>query len=256
MKRLVALTYGLLAYGGFLAVFLYLVGFLANFGVPRSVDVGPETTFWTAALINVLLVALFGLQHTVMARPTFKQWWTKFVPKSIERSTYVMASNLVLVLMFWQWRPMNSVLWDVAHPVTRTALWALFLAGGLGVVATTFLINHFDLFGARQVWLHFRGQEYRPLGFRMPAVYKFIRHPLYVGWITAFFATPTMTTGHLLFALGMTAYILIAIPFEERNLVEEHPEYEAYRRTVPAFLPRLSRQPFGERKNREPAQVV
>jgi len=249
MRRSLVLAYGLVNYAVFLGVFLYLAGFLGNLLVPRGIDSPAEGPLWVAVLVNTLLIAVFGLQHTVMARPTFKQWWTRFVPEPIERSTYVLLTNAALILLFWQWRPMGGVVWDVAHPAGRAALYGLFAFGWLTVFVSTVLINHFDLFGLRQVWLYFRGKPYTHLGFQTPGPYRYVRHPLYVGWITAFWATPTMTVAHLLFAAGMTAYILIAIRFEERNLVDYHGEaYAEYRRNVPMLIPRPSRRnPQGER---------
>ena len=231
MSKVAALMYGLVCYVMFLGVYLYLIGFLGNFAVPRSVDSGIEGTLAVALLINVLLLAVFGVQHTVMARPTFKRWWTKIVPAPIERSTYVLITNLLLILLFWQWRPMGGVIWDVDNSIGRGILWALFGVGWLLVLVATLQINHLDLFGMRQVWLYFQGRPYTPLKLATPVLYKHVRHPLYVGWITAFWATPTMTAGHLLFAIGNTVYILIAIYFEERNLVEYHGEgYVEYRK--------------------------
>lgn len=243
-KRVLVLTYGLICYVTFLGVFVYLAGFLGNLFVSRSMDSPASGPWWLAAVVNLLLVLLFGLQHSVMARPAFKRWWTRFVPRPIERSTYVMMTNLVLIVLFWQWRPMGGILWDVQNPAGRVVLHGLFGLGWLTVLVTTFLINHFDLFGLRQVWLYFRRRPYRAIGFRSPGPYRYVRHPLYVGWLLAFWATPTMTAAHLLFALGMTAYILIAIRYEEQDLVAFHgPEYADYRRQVPMLLPKLAAYP-------------
>jgi methanethiol S-methyltransferase len=243
-KRTLVLTYGLVCYVTFLGVFLYLAGFLGNLLVSRSIDSAATGPFWNAAGVNLLLVLLFGLQHSVMARPWFKRWWTRFVPPSMERSTYVMMTNLALIVLFWQWRPMRGVIWDVESATGRAVMYGLFVLGWLTVLATTFLINHFDLFGLRQVWLYFRRQPYRAIAFRSPGPYRYVRHPLYVGWIMALWATPTMTAAHLVFAVGMTAYILIAIRYEERDLVEFHgPEYAEYRRQVPMLIPKLASYP-------------
>jgi protein-S-isoprenylcysteine O-methyltransferase Ste14 len=174
-----------------------------------------------------------------MARPEFKRWWTRFIPTPVERSTYVMATNLVLGLMFWQWRPMGGILWNFEQPLVRAAAWSLFAVGWLTVLVTTFLINHFDLFGLRQVWLYFRGRPYTHLPFATPGPYQIIRHPLYVGWLLAFWATPTMTMAHFVFAAAMTAYILLAIRYEERDLVSFHTGYREYRRRVPMLIPRI-----------------
>jgi protein-S-isoprenylcysteine O-methyltransferase Ste14 len=238
MSKVITLLYGVLSYTMFLGVFIYMVGFLGNFGVPRAIDGPPIDPFLQALLINAGLVAIFGLQHSIMARPWFKQLLTKIVPEAAERSTYVLFTNFALILLYWQWRPMGGEVWDVQSSMGRWLLYSAFAAGWMIVLATTFMINHFDLFGLRQVWLHFRGKEYSSLGFVTPGPYSYIRHPLYVGWFTVFWATPTMTMAHLAFALTMTAYILIAIPFEERDLVEFHgEEYEDYRSRTPKFLP-------------------
>lgn len=248
MKRVVVLTYGLVNYAIFLGTFLYLAGFTGNLLVPKSMDSASVGPLWAALAVNALLVGLFAVQHSVMARPTFKKRWTKFVPQPIERSTYVLFTNLALILLFWQWRPMGGVVWNIEQPLGRIALHALCVAGWLTVLITTFLINHFDLFGLRQVWLYFRGKPYTHLGFVTPGPYKLIRHPLYIGWMTAFWATPTMSVAHLVFAVGMTAYMLIAIQLEERNLLEFHgEEYAAYRHRVPMLIPvRSAREPSSE----------
>jgi methanethiol S-methyltransferase len=237
-RRVVFFAYGVFSYLVFFATFLYAVGFIGNFGVPTALD-GPATGSLAAALaVDLGLLALFAVQHSVMARPWFKKRWTRIVPKPVERSTYVLFSSLALVLMFWQWRPLGGVVWSVEEPAARIALYALFAFGWALVLVSTFLINHFDLFGLRQVWLELLGREYTPLRFGTPGPYRLVRHPLYVGWFFAFWMTPTMTLAHLLFALATTAYILIAIQFEERDLVREHGEaYESYRRSVPMLVP-------------------
>jgi protein-S-isoprenylcysteine O-methyltransferase Ste14 len=241
MSRWLVFIYGLVAYVMFIGVFLYAVGFLGNFGVPRSIDSGEPGPLSTAILINALLLGVFAVQHSVMARPAFKHWLTKVVPQPAERSTYVLASNLALILLFWQWRPIEGTIWHVTHPAAQAVLYSLFAFGWLTVFATTCLISHFDLFGLRQVWFYLRGERYRPVPFSMPGPYRYVRHPLYVGWLFAFWATPTMTIAHLVFALGTTAYILVAIQFEERDLLAAHGEdYSAYRRTVPMLVPRLA----------------
>jgi protein-S-isoprenylcysteine O-methyltransferase Ste14 len=238
MKRILVFVYGVTSYVIGLGIFLYLAGFLGNLFVPRSIDAAPFGPLWEALVVNTLLLGVFALQHSVMARPGFKEWWTRFVPAPAERSTYVLFSNLALALLFWQWRPMGGVVWDVQNAASRGILHGLYASGWLIVLGTTFLINHFDLFGLRQVWLYVCGKPYKPLGFKTPGPYKMVRHPLYVGWLTAFWATPTMTTAHLVFAIGMTLYIFIAIPFEERDLVKYHgAAYADYRRTVLTLIP-------------------
>ena len=236
-------VYGVVCYGVFFLTFLYAIGFLGNFGVPRTVDAGGLASPTGLALaINVGLLGLFGLQHSVMARQGFKKMWTKFVPAPVERSTYVLFSSLALILLFWQWRPMPSLVWDVQAPLGRGILWALFALGWLLVLLATFLINHFELFGLQQVWRHLRGLGPTPVNFKEPLFYKIVRHPLYVGWITAFWAIPTMTAGHVVFSLVATGYILVAIQFEERDLKSLHPEYAVYSKRVPMLIPGLRRK--------------
>ncbi|RPI57426.1 MAG: isoprenylcysteine carboxylmethyltransferase family protein [Acidobacteria bacterium] len=237
MSRIVVFLYGLIAYSVFLVTYLYAAGFVGNLLVPKSLDSAPTASVATALLINVGLLGLFAVQHSVMARPWFKRVLTTLVPQAAERSTYVLASSLALILLFWQWSPLGGVVWDIQNPAGRAVMYAAFAFGWLLVLVTTFLINHFDLFGLRQVWLYLIGREYRPLRFATPGPYKVVRHPLYVGWLFAFWATPTMTVTHLLFALITTAYILFAIRLEERDLVDVHPEYEDYRRRVPMIVP-------------------
>jgi protein-S-isoprenylcysteine O-methyltransferase Ste14 len=239
VRRLLLLTYGILCYLLSLAAFLYAVGFIGGFLTPTRLD-GPRQGPLAAALaINAGLLVLFAVQHSGMARPRFKRWLTRFVPGPAERSTYVLLSSVALLVLFWQWRPLGGVVWEVSGEAARAAVSALFVAGWLTVFVTTFLINHFDLFGLRQVWLAFRGVPYTSLRFTTPWPYRLVRHPLYVGWLTVFWAAPTMTAAHLLFAVGLTAYILAAIRWEERDLVAAHPEYAAYRRRVPMLLPRV-----------------
>ena len=237
--KLATLLYGVLNYVLFLAVFLYLICFLGNFIVPRTIDSEAAFTLDPAWLVNVGLLVIFGIQHTVMARPTFKNAWTKIVPKPVERSTYMLLTNVLLILLFWAWQPMTGVVWDIQNPIGSGVLWAVFAAGWLVVLVSTFLINHFDLFGLRHVWLFFTGTEYTHLTFGQPLFYRHIRHPLYLGWMMAFWVTPSMTTGHLLFAIGTTVYMLIAIVYEERNLIQFHGEaYAEYRRRTPMLIPR------------------
>jgi methanethiol S-methyltransferase len=237
MSRLVIFLYGLGAYGVFFATFLYALGFVGNVVVPKGLDSPPTAPLTTALLINIALLALFAIQHSVMARPWFKRTLLRFIPAAAERSTYVLASSVALILLFWQWSPIGGVVWNIQNPVGRIVAFAVFASGWLLVLVTTFLINHFDLFGLRQVWLHLRGKEYTQLNFVTPLPYRLVRHPLYLGWLLAFWATPTMTATHLLFALVTTGYILLAIQFEERDLISIHPEYEDYRNRVPMILP-------------------
>jgi protein-S-isoprenylcysteine O-methyltransferase Ste14 len=239
LRRIFALAYGIFAYALFLGVSVYACGFVGNLGTPTALDGEPNEPLLTALAVNLGLLALFAVQHSVMARPAFKRWWTRVVPEPIERSTYVLFSGLALALLFWQWRPMGGVVWDIQQPVGRAVVHAVFASGWLIVVLTTFLINHFDLFGLRQVYFYFLGRPYMPLPFKTPGPYRWVRHPLYVGWLVAFWAMPTMTAAHLVFAVMMTLYILVAIVFEERDLVAAHPEYAEYRRRVPMLLPRL-----------------
>ncbi|MFI4903025.1 MAG: methanethiol S-methyltransferase [Burkholderiales bacterium] len=238
LKRSFALIYGAACYALFVVTFLYAVGFVGDFIVPRSIDSTPLGDFWSSLGIDFALLALFAVQHSGMARKGFKRWLTRFVAEPIERSTYVLASSAALIVLFAFWQPLGGVLWSVEDPLAVGLLRGLCAAGWLTVLAATFLINHFDLFGLRQVWLYARSQPYRPLEFRTPGLYRLIRHPLYFGFIVAFWATPTMTVAHLVFALATTIYILIAIQLEERDLVANLGEaYRAYRRQVPMIVP-------------------
>ncbi|WP_035348170.1 methanethiol S-methyltransferase [Edaphobacter aggregans] len=237
LGRVTAFLYGAFCYVVFLATFLYAVGFLGNFGVPKSIDSGPQMPLGYALAINLALLGLFAVQHSVMARPWFKNAWTRFVPPAVERSTYVLFSSLALLLLFWKWEPMGGVVWSVENPYGRGAIEVLYAAGWLVVLVATFLINHFDLFGLRQVWFRLKDEPYQPLKFGTPGLYKVVRHPLYVGWLMVFWAAPVMTVAHLVFAVMTTAYILVAIQFEERDLVRAHGEYEEYRKRVPMLIP-------------------
>ena len=242
-KRTAFLIYGSLSYLIFLGTFLYAIGFIGNFGVPTTLDGAPVKPLAVAFLIDVGLLTLFAVQHSVMARKWFKEWWTRLVPKPLERSTYVLFSSVALILMFWLWQPLGGVVWSVEDPSGRLVLRVLFAFGWALVLVSTFLINHFDLFGLRQVWLYLLGRPYTTLHFGTPGPYRLVRHPLYVGWLFAFWATPTMTFAHLLFSIATTAYILLAIQLEERDLVREHGEsYESYRRSVPMLIPFIRRQ--------------
>jgi protein-S-isoprenylcysteine O-methyltransferase Ste14 len=239
MKRVAIFTYGTLSYFVFLGTFLYVIGFVGNFLVPKSIDSEPLLPFAQALAIDLALLAIFAVQHSLMARPFFKRWLTRFVPESAERSTYVLASSLALIAMFVHWRPLGGEVWTVTDATLRGVLWGGFAFGWLLVLISTFLINHFDLFGLRQVWLQLMGRPYTQLAFRTPGPYRYVRHPLYVGWFFAFWCTPTMSASHLLFAIMTTAYILIAIQLEERDLMQFHPEYREYRDNVPPALATL-----------------
>jgi len=241
LQRTLQFLYGVACYAVFLATFLYAIAFVGGFLVPTRLDapLGP-TPIGLTIVVDALLLLVFAVQHSVMARPWFKARWTRIVPPAVERSTYVLAASLALALVFWQWRPIGVTVWSVEEPVARSLLWALFAAGWSTVLAVTFLINHFDLFGLRQVWLTLRGHPYTPVAFRTPLPYRHVRHPLYLGFMLAFWATPHMTVAHLLFALLTTGYIVVAIQFEERDLVAQHgARYEQYRRSVPMLIPRL-----------------
>ncbi len=237
-KRSFVFIYGVACYAVFLVTFLYAIGFVGDFIVPRSIDSAPLGDFWNSLGVDMALLALFAVQHSGMARKGFKRWLTRFVAEPIERSTYVLASSAALIVLFAFWQPLGGVLWSVEDPLAVGVLRVLCAFGWLTVLLATFLINHFDLFGLRQVWLYATSQPYRPLEFRTPGPYRLIRHPLYFGFIVAFWATPTMTVAHLVFALATTLYILIAIQLEERDLVASLGEkYRAYRRQVPMIVP-------------------
>ena len=238
MSRLIAFVYGTIAYATFLLAFLYAIGFLGYIIVPKNVDSGEPATLGMAILINVVLLGLFAVQHSVMARPGFKKWWTQFVPKSVERSTYVLFASLLLLLLYWQWRPLPTEVWNFEGSIVGTILTVVFWTGWVTVLASTFLINHFDLFGLRQVWMRLKDQEYTDLGFRTPGFYKMVRHPIMLGFLLAFWGAPVMTQGHLLFTVVTTAYIFVGIKLEERDLVGVFGErYQNYLKTVSAVIP-------------------
>jgi methanethiol S-methyltransferase len=239
MSRLIFLLYGTAAYAVFLVTFLYAIAFVAGLGVPKHIDNGTATSFALALAIDLALLGLFAMQHSGMARPAFKRWWTQIVPAPIERSTFVLISSLTLALLFWQWRPLDVTIWHVDDPVAHWALYGLSALGWLLVLFGTFLINHFDLFGLRQVWFHARRRVIPDEPFVTRALYRIVRHPLMLGFLIAFWATPSMSMGHLLFALMTTGYILVAVKFlEERDLVAQYGEtYRDYQRRVPMVLP-------------------
>jgi len=238
VRRLAFFIYGSFAYKVFLGTFLYAIAFVGGFWVPTQLDGERTGSLGLSLVIDAALLTVFAVQHSVMARRWFKAWWTTIVPREIERSTYVLCASLALMLMFWQWRPLGGVVWNVDNNAARVLLWSLSGAGWALVLIVTFLINHFDLFGLRQVWFALRGEPYRPVTFRMPGPYRLTRHPLYFGFVVAFWMTPTMTLAHLVFAIATTAYIVLAIQFEERDLIAEHGRaYEAYRDRVPMLIP-------------------
>ena len=244
LKRLLLFVYGVASYLIFLFTFLYAIAFVGGFAVPSRLDSPLRTSLPEALAIDCVLLTIFAVQHSVMARKWFKERWTQIVPWAIERSTYVLCASLALLLLFWQWRPIGIQIWSFENAAARVVLWTLFAAGWVTVLTVTFLINHFDLFGLRQVWLPLIGRPYVRVSFRTPLPYRFVRHPLYFGFLLAFWMTPTMTLAHFVFAFATTAYIVLAIQFEERDLVSEHgAEYEEYRRTVPMLLPGRGRLP-------------
>lgn len=236
--RILAFVYGVVCYAVFFATFLYAIGFIGNLWVPKTLDSAPLLPFGNALAINLGLLALFAVQHSVMARPAFKRIWTKIVPEAVERATYTLFSSIALIVLFWFWQPMGLSIWHVDAPAAQAALWTIYAAGWALVLVSTFLINHFDLFGLRQVWLNLIGKPYTSLRFQTPGAYRFVRHPLYVGWLLVFWATPSMSAAHLLFAVMTTAYILIAIQFEERDLIDAlGQDYRDYREQVPMLIP-------------------
>lgn len=241
MSRTLILAYGILSYAIFFGVFLYSIAFLGNFYIPNSMDAAPTMAFWPALAINLALLAGFAVQHSVMARPAFKRAWTKIVPEAAERSTYVLFSNLAMIALFVFWQPMGGSVWTVEAEPFRTIIFALYFLGWGVLFYATWLINHFDLFGLRQVWYNFRGTTPPEMTFRVPGMHKWVRHPIYVGWLIIFWATPTMTVAHLVFAVMTTAYIVIAIQFEEKDLVDEFgDDYRDYQKDVGMLLPKVS----------------
>jgi methanethiol S-methyltransferase len=239
-RRISIFSFGVLSYALFFGVFLYAAGFVANWLVPRSLDSGPAPGAGIALAANLGLLGLFGLQHSVMARPAFKRWWTRIVPSEAERSVYVLASSLAMIALYAFWQPLPFVVFELEHPIARALAYGVCAVGYAIVLYSTFLIDHFDLFGLRQSWLALRGKPYASRPFRTPSLYRYVRHPLYVGWLLFFWGTPVMTVGHLLLALGITAYILVAIVFEERDLLAHFgADYRAWRESTPLLIPRL-----------------
>lgn len=243
MNRTLAFSYGVISYLVFFLSFVYAIGFVGNLVVPKSIDSGAEGPFVASLVINIILLSIFALQHSVMARPAFKLWWTRYVPEPIERSTYVLLSSLALILLYWLWQPMTGVIWSVENTVGAMILNILFWAGWIFALLSTFMINHFDLFGLRQTYLLLKDREYTEIEFTTPGLYRYIRHPIMTGFIIAFWATPHMTTGHLLFAVVTTLYIIVAVQFEERDLIRSFGDsYKDYRRQVSMLFPLKSKK--------------
>jgi protein-S-isoprenylcysteine O-methyltransferase Ste14 len=243
MKRVLSLLYGVVCYFAFFGTILYAIGFVGNLFVPKTIDSQPQMALSMAIFINASLLLLFAVQHSVMARPAFKRWWTTIVPEHLERSTYVLLASLCLMLMMWQWQPIGGVVWSIENAAAKNVLLVLYIIGWAIVFLSTFLINHFDLFGLRQVWLYFTGKRYTQLPFNTPVFYRLVRHPLYFGFLVAFWSTPVMTIAHLLFAILTTGYIFTAIQLEERDLMESFGEkYGNYRKWTPMIVPFTKRK--------------
>ena len=238
MKKTFSLFYGLVSYFAFFGTILYAIGFVGNLIVPKTIDSKPGTSLTMAILVNASLLLLFALQHSIMARPAFKEWWMKIVPEHLERSTFVLLASLCLMLLMWQWQPVGGIIWSTENEIAKTVFLFFYLLGWAIVFLSTFLINHYDLFGVRQVWLYFMGKPYTQLPFHTPLFYRLVRHPLYLGFLIAFWSTPVMTIAHLLFAILTTVYILTAIQLEERDLLRAFGEkYRRYKKWVPMIIP-------------------
>ena len=243
MSRAASLLFAIVCYAIFFATFLYLIVFVGDFAfASKTVDAGPQAPPVVAVIVDLILISLFGLQHSAMARPAFKRWWTRIVPPQMERSVYVLSASIMLMILFIGWRPIDMIVWNVTSPAFSSILWLLFGLGWLTVLISTFLINHFELFGLQQAWFHLRGRQEQAPQMREPSLYRFVRHPMMLGFFFAFWATPEMTVGHLLLAAGMSAYILVALRYEERDLVGLFgDDYENYRGRVGMLLPRFGR---------------
>ena len=238
MRKMFAFIYGVICYAVFFISFLYAIGFVGNMVVPKGIDSGTDVSLAESLFVNLVLLGLFAAQHTIMARPAFKRWWTKIIPVEIERSTFVLVASLLLLLLYWQWRPMTGVIWNMENSVGTMLLYGIFWLGWITVLLSTFMIDHFDLFGLRQVFLPLINKEYHHLTFRTTMLYKYVRHPIMLGFIIAFWATPYMSAGHLLFAIATTGYILIGLQFEEHDLrTYIGPDYDEYRQRVPMLMP-------------------
>lgn len=246
MSKLLSLIYGIIAYVVFFVSFLYAIGFTGNIVVPKSIDSGTETGLVGSLIVNLVLLGLFAVQHTIMARPGFKKWFTRYIPEAVERSTFVLAASLLLLLLFWQWRPLTGTIWHIENSIGSGVIWAVFCVGWLMVLYSTFLINHYDLFGLRQVFYHFGDRPYSHIDFVKTSLYQHVRHPIMVGFIIAFWATPHMTLGHLLFAVGTTGYIILGVHLEEKDLCRAlGSDYREYQSEVPMLCP------FTKRKNKQ-----
>lgn len=236
--RIIGFTYGVIAYTGFMAWMVYMIGFLGHFPVPKSVDSDPTNAIGISILINAIIIIIFAVQHSVMARPIFKQWITKFIPKQLERSTFVLMADIIMWFMIWQWQPLEGVIWHIQNPVIANTLISISVLGWAVVVLSSFMINHFELLGLEQVWHYLKGTEPKAMTFKLCGFYKHIRHPLMSGFLLFFWVTPYMTISHLCFAVMMTSYILIGIKFEERDLIKNHAdEYLQYMKKIPRLIP-------------------